>query len=155
MLVNTEPNPLEESVDGKEVACRFNISRDYAAERTVPKEWRIIRDYVESVERPDFSGELRCSANAGRTRTKIKSSPGSPDSPEPNPGGGTSICVSEFAVTGTVGSLVKIEKPAVSVQLLILNVRPLSGVQQNSIEHRLQDQLLPSSARCGTNPGSP
>ena len=43
------------------------------------------------------------------------------------PRGGTSICVSEFAVTRVVGSLVKFEKPAVSVQVLILNVKPLSG----------------------------
>ena len=37
-------------------------------------------------------------------------------------GGGTSICVSQLAVTRTVGRIVKTEKPAVSVQVLILNV---------------------------------
>jgi len=41
--------PLDVPMDGKEVACRFTHSRDYAAQRTVPKEWRIIRDYVQSM----------------------------------------------------------------------------------------------------------
>jgi len=49
---------LDRPVDGKEVACRFTHSRDYAAQRTVPKELRIIRDYVQSVERPNLIGEI-------------------------------------------------------------------------------------------------
>ena len=44
------------------------------------------------------------------------------------PRGGTSICVSQLAVTRTVGRIVITEKPAVSVQVLILNVKPLSGL---------------------------